>query len=58
MIYSGQVISHKDFKSREDFDEALHANLSSADIDIVCLAGFMRILTGLLDFIVICVDFC
>ncbi|XP_071119919.1 trifunctional purine biosynthetic protein adenosine-3-like isoform X3 [Mytilus edulis] len=41
-----KVISHKDYKSRDDFDEALHASLMSAGIDIVCLAGFMRILTG------------
>ncbi|CAG2225295.1 GART [Mytilus edulis] len=41
-----KVISHKDYKSRDDFDEALHASLTSAGIDIVCLAGFMRILTG------------
>ncbi|XP_076114249.1 trifunctional purine biosynthetic protein adenosine-3-like isoform X2 [Mytilus galloprovincialis] len=41
-----KVISHKDYKSRDDFDEALHATLMSAGIDIVCLAGFMRILTG------------
>lgn len=42
-----QVISHKDYKSRDDFDEALHASLTSTGIDIVCLAGFMRILTGM-----------
>ncbi|VDI62840.1 phosphoribosylformylglycinamidine cyclo-ligase, partial [Mytilus galloprovincialis] len=40
-----KVISHKDYKSRDDFDEALHSTLTSTGIDIVCLAGFMRILT-------------
>ncbi|XP_067659359.1 trifunctional purine biosynthetic protein adenosine-3-like [Haliotis asinina] len=41
-----KVISHKDYGSREDFDEALHQGLTAAGVEIVCLAGFMRILTG------------
>jgi len=41
-----QVVSHKDYKSRDEFDAVLHQKLFDADIDIVCLAGFMRILTG------------
>ncbi|ELU12633.1 hypothetical protein CAPTEDRAFT_90257 [Capitella teleta] len=40
------VINHKDFASRALFDEALHDALVAADVEIVCLAGFMRILTG------------
>jgi phosphoribosylglycinamide formyltransferase-1 len=40
-----QVISHKDFDGREPFEDALHAALSDAEPDLVCLAGFMRILT-------------
>lgn len=39
------VIDHKDFKAREDFDAALHEALRIAEVDFVCLAGFMRILT-------------
>lgn len=39
------VINHKNYKSREDFDEAVQARLAEYKIDIVCLAGFMRILT-------------
>ena len=39
------VISNKDFNSREDFDDALHVELTKQKVDIVCLAGFMRILT-------------
>lgn len=39
------VISNKDFKTRKDFDDALHAELTMQKVDIVCLAGFMRILT-------------
>ncbi len=38
-----QVISHKDFSSRETFDAALDAALQAAEVDIVCAAGFMRI---------------
>ncbi len=39
-----QVISHQG-KSRETFDAEIDAALRAADSDIVCLAGFMRILT-------------
>ena len=37
------VVSHRDFESRVDFDNAIHAELVAADIDLVCFAGFMRI---------------
>jgi phosphoribosylglycinamide formyltransferase 1 len=40
-----KVISHKDFASREEFDAALDAALRESNIQIVCLAGFMRILS-------------
>ena len=40
-----QVIDHKDFETREDFDAALDETLRMAEIDYVCLAGFMRLLT-------------
>lgn len=43
------VISHKDFPSREDFDEAMHQQLIAWQADVVILAGFMRILTA--DFV-------
>ena len=38
------VISHKDFPDRARFDAALDSALRQADIKIVCLAGFMRLL--------------
>lgn len=40
------VIDHKGFESREDFEDALHAELIQHNIDLVCLAGFMRVLTA------------
>ncbi|HEX4533163.1 MAG TPA: phosphoribosylglycinamide formyltransferase [Rhizomicrobium sp.] len=39
------VISHKDFASRETFDAAVDTALRKAGIEIICLAGFMRILS-------------
>ena len=38
------VIAHRDFARREEFDAALDAALLGAGIELVCLAGFMRIL--------------
>ena len=40
-----KVIPHKPFPSRETFDAAVDAALNEAGIEIVCLAGFMRILS-------------
>lgn len=39
------AINHKDYDSRETFEDALLDAISQHDIDLVCLAGFMRILT-------------
>ena len=45
-----EVVDHKPFgKDRAAFERALHAVLEKHDIEIVCLAGFMRILTA--DFV-------
>jgi phosphoribosylglycinamide formyltransferase-1 len=38
-------IAHRDFESRESFDRAMAAELNAAAIDLVILAGFMRILS-------------
>ncbi len=40
-----QALDHKGFPDRATFDAALHEALAAAHPDIVCLAGFMRILT-------------
>ncbi len=39
------VVSHRDFKSRESFDASLTETISRLDVDLLCLAGFMRILS-------------
>ncbi len=39
------VIDHKAFAGRPAFEEALHAALTDAGVELVCLAGFMRLLT-------------
>jgi len=42
---STAVLSHKDHPSREAYDAALSAHLKAQGLDIICCAGFMRILT-------------
>lgn len=39
------TVDHKTFRTRDAFDAALHAELAARDIELVALAGFMRILT-------------
>jgi len=41
-----KVIPHKEFASREAFDAALDQALRDAGVGLVCLAGFMRLLTA------------
>ncbi|CAB3261102.1 unnamed protein product [Arctia plantaginis] len=40
------VFNHKDYASREEFDRAVSDALEAHKIDIVCLAGYMRILSS------------
>ena len=42
------VISHKEYKKREDFDQKLVEVLRAHEVELVILAGYMRILTSVL----------
>jgi phosphoribosylglycinamide formyltransferase 1 len=41
-----EVVDHRLFGSREDFERELQRRLETHRIEFICLAGFMRILTG------------
>ena len=41
-----QVIDHKAYDGRAPFEDALHEALRNVGVDVVCLAGFMRVLTA------------
>jgi len=38
------TISHRDYAERDDFDAAISDALAAAGVELVCLAGFMRLL--------------
>ena len=40
-----QIVDHKAYPGREAFERDLDAALRTADVDLVCSAGFMRVLT-------------
>ena len=42
---TAKVIDHQRFRSREEFDRAVSEALEASDIRLVCLAGFMRLLS-------------
>jgi len=42
------VISHKEYKKREDFDQKLVEVLKAHEVELVILAGFMRVVTPVL----------
>lgn len=42
------VIRHKEFKTRQDFDQKLVEILKAHEVELVILAGFMRIVTPVL----------
>jgi phosphoribosylglycinamide formyltransferase-1 len=47
---AAEVLDHKSFADRADFDAALVARLRKHEVEMVCLAGFMRLLgTGFLQ---------
>ncbi len=39
------TIDHRSFDGREAFEDALHGELLASGVELVCLAGFMRLLT-------------
>ena len=41
-----EVIDHKAFPTRDDFEAALEARLEAHVVDLVALAGFMRLMTA------------
>lgn len=43
------VVDHRDFADRPSFEKVLHKTLESAGTELVCLAGFLRVLTD--DFV-------
>jgi phosphoribosylglycinamide formyltransferase-1 len=40
-----QVINHRDFADREGFDAAMDRELNAHGAELICLAGFMRLLS-------------
>ncbi len=40
------ALDHKTYTGREEFERALQATLEARRVEIVCLAGFMRLLTA------------
>ncbi len=40
------AIDHKQYETREAFEDAVHECLKEHDVELVCLAGFMRILNA------------
>jgi phosphoribosylglycinamide formyltransferase 1 len=40
------AIDHKAYSTRESFEQALDEALGARDIEFICLAGFMRVLTN------------
>jgi len=40
------IVEHGDFADRESFDRAVQDDLQEAGVELVCLAGFMRLLSG------------
>jgi phosphoribosylglycinamide formyltransferase-1 len=39
------VVNHREFRDKEDFERALDTHLAGQGVQLICLAGFMRLLT-------------
>ena len=44
--FNTTIIDHTSFDTKKDFETEISNELSSANVDIICLAGFMRILSA------------
>ncbi|PAF48766.1 phosphoribosylglycinamide formyltransferase [Helicobacter sp. 12S02232-10] len=51
-----EILPHKDFKNREEFDKALLGLVQRYSPDLVILAGFMRILTPVFTSQIKCIN--
>ncbi len=40
------VVNHRDFADRESFERAVDEKLQESGVELLCLAGFMRVLTA------------
>lgn len=40
------IVNHRDFPDRESFERAVDAKLQESGVELLCLAGFMRVLTA------------
>ncbi|MBN1572157.1 MAG: phosphoribosylglycinamide formyltransferase [Deltaproteobacteria bacterium] len=40
------VVNHRDYASRKEFEDTVLKSISDYEIDLICLAGFMRVLTN------------
>lgn len=40
------IVKHKEFSTREAFDDEMDKHLESHGVELICLAGFMRILSA------------
>jgi phosphoribosylglycinamide formyltransferase 1 len=39
------ALNHKEYATRQQFDEAVHKAINITDAEVVCLAGYMRLVT-------------
>jgi phosphoribosylglycinamide formyltransferase-1 len=40
------IVAHKEYETKAGFESALNTALGAADVDYICLAGFMRLLSA------------
>lgn len=42
---AAEVVDHRDFAGRDRFEQAIDDRLRARDVELICLAGFMRVLS-------------